>query len=313
MASLFGDDLAVERRARRTQDPTFAGVAPTQNAGLPGGTAGPSPTPPVPTPEPPTSTEPLFGPYQHGAVDLTKFTDPNYHTPKYDITRLLTRFNPALGMNQPGLIEALNALGFGTFSNPNGDAAYFTPNDNGIRQGIDPHPFMGDWITDFGGRNDWGYDYYHPPADPFAASMAAPAPAPSADPFGALPSWLTDGLNPADLVRLAYNSYLGREPAPQDVQGYTGGGSFQMNDPRLLNSLDAIAQSAEALQYAKSHPDQSMPAPPTPTMFQNSAAVGQALQRLALSLPQLQAGRTSGPQTPSDPLTAWLLALLGVA
>jgi len=318
MASLYGDDLAFDRRARRTQDPTFGGVAPTQNAGLPGGTAGPAPTspPPADQPAPPTTTDALFGPYQHGAVDLTKFTDPNYHTPKYDITRLLTKFNPALGMNQPGLLDALNGLNYGTFSQPNGDVAYFTPNARGIAAGIDPHPFLGDWITDFGGKNDWGYAYYNPtmPADPFAAS-AAPAPTnqATANPMGSLPSWLTDGLNPADLIRFAFNTYLGRDPAPQDVQGYTGNGSMTMLDPRLLNSLDAIASSAEALQYAKSHPDQAIPAPPQPTAFQNSAAIGQALQRLSLSLPQLLQSRQTGPTAAVDPLTAWLLSLLGVA
>lgn len=321
MAYLLSDDLADLRTTRRQQAglPTTLPFTqpsgpPVYTAGLPGGTAGPNPpgTPP-PASAPPAATVNFRLPGQYlpgngSGYDPTKGLDGG-GSAKYLLRNALSHFNPQQGIT-PDVLAALNSLGIGTFSG-RGDNLVVGGNvspDFGSTRRFDVIPNFSS-----GHATTWGYlqEDKGGSLDPFAASTA-PTPA-SSDPFASIPSWLSDGLNPADLVRLAYNTYLGREPAPQDIVANTGNYTSTMLDPNLLSALDAIASSAEATQYAKSHPDQQIPAPPQPTAFQNSAAVGQALQRLSLSLPQLLQGRQSGPTAPSDPLTAWLLNLLGVA
>jgi hypothetical protein len=86
----------------------------------PGGTtAGPNqPAPPLLAPGGTTavSTEPENKNYGVGAgFDQTKFNNPAHISPKYQIGRTLSQFDPNQGIT-PEVLTALNALGLGTFS-----------------------------------------------------------------------------------------------------------------------------------------------------------------------------------------------------
>lgn len=93
--------------------PTNTGIS---GIGLPGGVEAPpleapaSPESPAAMPAAPAHKYALEG------YDAAKLADPNKHDPKYDIGHVMEQFDPHGGLQQAGLMEALNKLGIGQFS-----------------------------------------------------------------------------------------------------------------------------------------------------------------------------------------------------
>lgn len=103
------------------------------------------------------ATAPLTPDYKYrnklGAIDDKKFDDPNYKSPKYQLERVEAQFDPSLGVDQPGFLDALNALKLGTFSR-RGNSRDYVDLTNGVPEwdGMTG----ADLIGDFGGANSWG-------------------------------------------------------------------------------------------------------------------------------------------------------------
>lgn len=301
MASFYGDENYADRpRRRTTADNPFAGSGDVYTPP----TATPPTSPDAPPPSAPLSS-PNYGSLTAG-FDPAKLNDPNKHSFKYDFGRTVAPFDPRQGFTAD-VLKALNGLGYADFGSPGGDQlSIHGVTEKGRAAGMDPRDFTGDYIYAFDAQNDatkWGFDWLD---DAYNTATKPPAATPK-DPYGSLPSWLTDGLTADDLIRLSYNTYLGRDPESAAM----GHSNFEMNDPRLLLTLNSIAKSAEAQQYAASHPGYAPPQMPTASAYGGSPAVAQALQRLALGLPQLMKNQQIPGAVP-DPLTAWLLQLLGV-
>lgn len=89
---------------------------------IPGPPQGPQlPTVPIVSPtenQPATLRSPNLG--NTMGLDPNKFNDPNKHDFKYDTQRTLSAFDPRQGFT-PEVLEALNGLGYGTFSSSGGD------------------------------------------------------------------------------------------------------------------------------------------------------------------------------------------------
>ncbi|MDQ3170238.1 MAG: hypothetical protein M3Q55_08890, partial [Acidobacteriota bacterium] len=61
----------------------------------------------------------------------------------------------------------------------------------------------------------------------------------------------------------AYKTYLGRSPSDAEILSQTGNGTFAPSDPRLSRSVQNIAQSPEAKQYADTRATQQPGSTPT--------------------------------------------------
>jgi len=125
MASPYNEQDELERQAllnemgrprgpRRRQPPVY-GEAP----GLQPGETTPDaltemPVPPPSVEEPAKTDYSKWGSYGHGALNQDKI-DRGHDSPKYQIARTLSNFDPSKGIT-PEALEALNALGIGTFS-----------------------------------------------------------------------------------------------------------------------------------------------------------------------------------------------------
>lgn len=324
MASIYGDDpfgngtMVDGRRRRTTAVNPFDSGGSTQTSPLPGGMPGTqgnpntgfNPNPGGTAPTPPPSAVPTTRVTSLMEGDTGKLADPSHiaGSPKYQFLSLA----PFYGRGQENdLLKQLQSS-YGDYWN-----GWNFDGRGNFNYGGDPSRLNSAWngvtsVDAYGGYNDgsgalrarWGAD--DGSSDPFTSAASAPR-----DPMASLPSWLTDGINAQDLVRLGYNTYLGRDPGQSEIAGQTGNGSFSAFDPRILNSLEQIAKSAEAQQYASNH--QGYAPPPVPGMgaFGNSAAVGQALQRLSQALPQMLSGG-GGPAAPPDALSEWLYKLFGL-
>lgn len=121
----------------------------------------PSPSPsPAPSPTQYGSTIGNTGYMEWGGIDANKFNDTSYMSPKYQVLRTLSGFDPNKGVT-PEVLAALNTLGLGDFTG-SGDNLYvggsnLSPEWNGYT--------AIDVIRDEGGGNDlWGYGSWDPNA-----------------------------------------------------------------------------------------------------------------------------------------------------
>ncbi len=170
------------------QAPPIQAPAPT-----PMSPEGPQATPPPAAPAPDFSR--LTG------YDQGKFNDPNKHDAKYDMGRTLAQFDPRAGLT-PEVIDALNKLGYGTFSGSGDKLSLSGLTDVGRQNNLTGDYQNADFNVGFkSGNGKWGYQ------DP-AAEAAAPAAA--------------AGLSPELLAMLQGGGQtqgaVAGAPAPEDQQ-----------------------------------------------------------------------------------------------
>lgn len=98
---------------------------------------------------PATAAAPAYDMSRVMGVDAGKFNDPNKHDFKYDTQRTLSQFDPKAGFT-PDAIDALNKLGYGTFSSGGGDKVSLT----GAKNAKDAADFANqDWIGAYDAQN----------------------------------------------------------------------------------------------------------------------------------------------------------------
>lgn len=326
MAEFFPDPMGEfggPRRGRRR--PTFEGADVPTVQTEPYNTPGYDPGAPpdgggggAPPPNAPPSSTPNYatvGPYANRlkGYNLDKLNDLEHDSVKYKVGRVQSWFDPAKGVTAD-FIKALNSIGVGQWGSSG-------KNDDRLQ-------LQGSQNSEWGGSFGWDdviWDFSGQGADPFWNAFTTPkaqaarqagrtgdpytdsATTPSA-PAATQSDWWNDGLTRDELVRLAQNVYLGQDPSAQDPIGnYTGNGAFQLNDPRLWESIQNIATGPQSRDYWAARPDQQ--APPPPPMNLNPQAMQQAVRILSMGVPQLMQRQDLA----TNPLVRWLMSVLGVA
>lgn len=271
---------------QRMARPTFAGAGsapPVQNAGLPGGTAGPDPTPPAnpaPTPTPnPTPAPPTRNFNWLSGFDQGKFNDQTHQSAKYQMGRIFSQYDPRQGVTDP-ILQALNGLGFADFYGSGQNLGLRRVTSAGQAAGLDPHDFMGDFVQGFHSNTPlWQYDAWQPdaPLSQLGAAVGTPQGASQGQGFG------FESLMP--LLTSIVNA-TGNQQAPSAGM-----------DPAQLSQLLAGLQ-----------PPTPIPAPTLQTQAPPMlpSAGGGTSPAIA---PMLAGG--GAPTAVEDPFTAWLRSMLG--
>jgi hypothetical protein len=195
---------------------------------------------------------------------------------------VLSQFDPRGGVSDP-VLRMLNGLGFGTFYGSGDRLGIKGVTAAGQGQGLDAHDFSGDFIQGYNSSTPyWTYDAYQ---DPFTTAAEPPPTTPG----GGSDGGASGGISAEQLVQIL----SAQQPAAASGM-----------DPAMSAALMA------ALNQMAAPPAQ----PDNPTVVPSLAAseggspVGRALQLMAM---HMNHGGGSGPQGPSDPLTAWLMSILG--
>jgi hypothetical protein len=120
----------------------------------------------APAPEEVPAAISASAPAQHfigagGSWDMGKFANPEHTTAKYQVGRVLDRFDPSQGVT-PEVIEALNALGLAEYYGSGDKAGYRNVTDAGRAAGIKDDGFAGDWVKNFTGEGEKRWRYAAP-------------------------------------------------------------------------------------------------------------------------------------------------------
>jgi len=208
-----------------------------------------------------------------GAVD-TKFNDPNYHSPKYDLLRTVSKYPPTSdGMKQA--IAEMNANG-GHYQIVGDDRVVDTSNGDSI-----------DLIQDVGGPNakwwfgsELEYANAHPGAGappPAAAAAAGPAPSAQAGPTGAAgvsvggassyspsaapawspsaPSYQPGEITMDDVPRASYDDLMAQMPTPTPTPLETNYDFGGLGDLGQLGGGKTDAQTEDLVSSILAHPE----------------------------------------------------------
>lgn len=243
---------------------------------------------------PPTQPEPpAASPYHFDwlspGYSREKLNNADHLSAKYQIGRTLSQFDPHGGVSDP-VLQALNALGFGTFYGEGQNLGLKGVTSKGHDAGLDTHDYYGDFIRSFHGDNPlWGYAAY---ADPFSAAASAPAPT---DPYAGFDGGFAETPDPT--FQFSF---------PVTMPQQDSGGSA-MNQ-QMLDTLAQITANAQSTQQAAMPVSTGPRAEAPPLMLSPD---GNALRR-AMQVLAMTPSRGDRP-TSDDPFMRWLMTILGGA
>lgn len=183
-------------------------------------------------PAPPPAPAPSPSRYAVEGVNMDKFNNADHMTPKYQIMRAVSQFDPSQGLSDD-VMKALNGLGLGTFERTSGDKLRIGGNADPRFEGLSEI----DLIRNLTGAGDkaWQFGIDSPSSQGVPSGMAGRS--------GMVPPGQGAGLN----------ALLSGDPFSR-IQGaiQTINGNGQVNLDALLGQLGSLGQMLGTDQGAKS-------------------------------------------------------------